>query len=124
MQSFNNNYGYGAYSYQQPNNYYSYNQPQQYQQQNQQQLNLYAFVDGIEGAKAYQVKPNSMMLLMDSQQPICYKKSVNAMGQTIEFQAYKLVPVEQEQSKQVEYVPLDVFNKEIAEIKALINKGE
>lgn len=126
MQSFNNNYGYGygAYNYQQPNNYYSYNQQPQYQQQNQQQLNLYAFVDGIEGAKAYQVKPNSMMLLMDSQQPICYKKSVNAMGQTIEFQAYKLVPVEQAQQPQCEYVSREEFTKEIASIKALFEKGE
>lgn len=122
MQNFNNYNPYGNYGYQQP----SYNQYQQptYQAQPQQQMNLYAFVDGIEGAKAYQVKANTTMLLMDSQQPICYKKSVNHLGQTIDFQIFDLVPHQEPKTQQVEYVPLDLFNKEIADLKALIGKGE
>lgn len=117
------------------NGYYPYSsnyQTQQYQQPTYQaqqqvfqpQVNLYAFVDGIEGAKAYQVKANSTMLLMDSQQPICYKKSVNHLGQTIDFQAFDLVPHQESKPQQVEYVSMELFNKEIADLKALITKGE
>ena len=122
MQSFNNFNPYVNYGYQQP----SYNQYQQptYTNQLQQQMNLYAFVDGIEGAKAYQVKANSTMLLMDSQQPICYKKTVNHLGQTIDFQIFDLVPHQEPKAQKVEYVTLDLFNKEIADLKALIGKGE
>ena len=122
--NYNNYYGnpYGQYSYTQPQQQYQYQQPT-YQIQ-AQQMNLYAFVDGIEGAKAYQVKPNSTMLLMDSQQPICYKKQVNSVGQTVDFQVFDLVPHEEKTETKVEYVTIDVFNKEIADLKALINKGE
>lgn len=122
MQNFNNYNPYGTYGYQQPT-YNQYQQQPMYQNQPAQQMNLYAFVDGIEGAKAYQVKANSTMLLMDSQQPICYKKSVNHLGQTIDFQAFDLVPhQEPKQQPQVEYVSMELFNKEIADLKALISK--
>lgn len=119
--NYNNPYGYNNNNY----NNYGYQQPSYSQYQPQQtQLNTYAFVDGIEGAKAYQVKPNATMLLMDSQQPICYKKQVNHLGQTIDFQIFDLVPHQEPKVQQVEYVTLDLFNKEIANLKALITKGE
>lgn len=81
--------------------------------------NTYDFVDGVEGAKAYQVRPNSMMLLMDSQQPICYKKQTNSMGQTIAFEIYDLVPHKQE-TQDVTYVTKAEFNEAIAQLKSLI----
>jgi hypothetical protein len=113
MQNFNNyNNNYNPYGY------------YPYQQQTTQQLNLYAFVDGLEGAKAYQVKPNTMMLLMDSQKPICYKKQVNGYGQTVAFEIYDLVPHVEEQQANVEYITRNEFAKEIADLKALLNKGE
>lgn len=118
--NYNNYYGnpYGQYTYTQPQtNYTNY----QSQLQPQQQVNLYAFVDGLEGAKAYQVKPNTMMLLMDSQQPICYKKQVNSLGQTVDFQVFDLVPHQEKNNPQVEYVPIDIFNEEINALKTLIN---
>ena len=103
-------------------NYNPYGMYQLPYQQPQAQMNLYAFVDGIEGAKAYQVKPNTMMLLMDSQQPICYKKQVNALGQTIAFEVYDLVPrVEQKQADN-DYITRNEFTKEIADLKALLEK--
>lgn len=86
--------GYGSYPYMQPNfqggvqpNFYPGMQPPQsnYPQQNQSnnvQMNQYAFVNGIEGAKSYQVQPNQTILLMDSDNPICYMKTANAMGQS------------------------------------------
>ena len=120
MQNFNG-YGYGAYQ-----GYGGY-PGTSYSQQPQQQVNMYAFVDGLEGAKAYQVKANSTMLLMDSQQPICYKKTVNHVGQTVEFLAFDLVPRVEKQPQQAptqEYVTKEEFEKQIADLKALFSKGE
>lgn len=112
------------------NNYnpnYSYSYGNQYQppqpQQAQQQLNVYAFVDGIAGAQAYQVKPNTMMLLMDSQQPICYKKQVDGFGRTVVFEVYDLIP-HQESKQEPQFVTREEFANEINGLKALLGKVE
>lgn len=63
-----------------------------YMQPTQQPKNEYAFVDGIEGARAYQCRPNTMMLLMDSQNPICYRKQTDGWGKTVSLEIYDLVP--------------------------------
>lgn len=55
--------------------------PQPYPRQTQPQTNVYAFVNGIEGAKSYMVQPNQTVLLMDSEQPVCYMKTANGLGQ-------------------------------------------
>ena len=57
------------------NNAYGYN-PYQYQQQYKQ----YAFVNGIEGAKAFQMPTNQTMLLMDSDKPIVFMKTTDNVG--------------------------------------------
>ena len=62
---------------QHPNNYY-----QNFQQQGQnfnQQTNI-TFVNGIEGAKAFQMSPNSSALLMDSDNSKFYVKSTDNLG--------------------------------------------
>lgn len=79
------------------------------------QQNTYAFVDGIEGARAYQVAPNSMMLLMDSQNPVCYKKQTDMYGKTIALEIFDLVPHKQDMSN--EYITKAEFEKAIAELK-------
>lgn len=66
---------------------YGFPQQPQYQPQQPsapqypQQENVYAFVNGVEGAKSYQLRPNQSVMLMDSEQPLCYMKTSNAMGQ-------------------------------------------
>lgn len=69
--------------------------------------NEYAFVDGIEAARAFQVRPGAMMLLMDSNLPICYKKQVDMTGRTVAFEAYDLVP--HVEKPPVEYVTKEEF---------------
>ena len=67
----------GSLYNQQPNNYY-----QNFQQQSQnfsQQTNI-TFVNGIEGAKAFQMSPNSSALLMDSDNSKFYVKSTDNLG--------------------------------------------
>lgn len=59
-----------------------YLQPQPaYTSKQTQPQNVYAFVNGLEGAKSYIVPANQTVLLMDSEQPVCYMKSANALGQ-------------------------------------------
>lgn len=68
--------------YPNPNPNINYQQPQNnINKQNQFQQNIYAFVNGLEGAKSYMVPANQTVLLMDSEQPVCYMKSANALGQ-------------------------------------------
>ena len=94
------NFNYGGYPY---GNFYQptmpqMNQPQQqpnfnnlYQQPNQQtQTTQCAFVNGLEGAKAFQMLPNQTIMLMDSENPILYMKTSNGMGQST-LKYYKLV---------------------------------
>ena len=92
------------YGYNNNNNYYNpYGNP--YMQQPQTQVNQYAFVNGIEGAKAYQMQPNQTVLLMDSDREVCYMKQANAMGQST-LRYFKLVEVsEQDLRGQVQVQP-------------------
>ena len=84
--------------------------PYNYPQGAQTQQYVYASVNGYEGAKNYPLGMNQSMLLMDSNQPIAYKKTSNGLGQC-SIECYKLVPItEQEvlgkvqEEKQPEYV--------------------
>lgn len=88
---------------------YNYGMPQQ------PQRNEYAFVDGIEGARAFIVKPNSMMMLMDSNAPICYKKQVDMYGRTISLEVFDLVPHEDTPPEQ--YVTKKEFQAFIDSLK-------
>ena len=86
MANYNNPYGYGAYNSYAPNNNI-------YQQS---QMNHYAFVNGIEGAKSYQLQPNQNIMLMDSDNPICYMKQTNNIGQAT-LRYFKLVEVSEQE---------------------------
>lgn len=57
---------------------------------NNYQLNQYAIVNGLDGAKAYNMPPNSSMMLMDSSNPYVYMKTTNQMGQA-SIRCFKLV---------------------------------
>lgn len=117
MPSFNNNFGmnypYGmpyqpfgypyGNNYQNNGNYQNNNQgmPQNNNQpmNNQQpQLNQYAFVNGIEGAKSFQLSPNQSILLMDSDNPLCYMKSSNGVGQST-LKYFRLTEVSESELK-------------------------
>lgn len=72
--------------------------PQQMQTQQNSQGLLY--VQGEAGAKAYMVAPNNTVLLMDSEAPMFYIKSVNAAGiptmQTFEYKEVINAPAVQQ----------------------------
>lgn len=127
-----NNYPYGAYY---PNYSYGYNQPNNAPQNNQQQqLNQYAFVNGIEGAKAFQMPCNQTMLLMDSDKPIVFMKSTDNLGKA-SIRYFKLIEVTEadlkgqnvQVDKSVDYVTKNEF-KELSnrfeELLEKVNKKE
>ena len=93
MANYNNPYGYGAYNSYAPNsNVYQ-----------QSQLNHYAFVNGIEGAKSFQLQPNQNIMLMDSDNPICYMKQTNNIGQAT-LRYFKLVEVSEQELRNANQV--------------------
>lgn len=94
MANYNNPYGYGNYNSYNPNNNI-------YQQS---QLNHYAFVNGIEGAKSFQLQPNQNIMLMDSDNPICYMKQTNNIGQAT-LRYFKLVEVSEQELRNANQVP-------------------
>lgn len=137
MVLYNNPYGYNPYNYNymQPNQFNN-TMPQQNNfmqpQAQQPQLHNYAFVNGVEGAKGYQIQPNQTMVLMDSDNPFIYMKQANAMGQS-QLRYFKLTEVDEAtargQNKPVEAVSIDTskfisreeFNAKIEELMAKIN---
>lgn len=101
-------YGNNQYGYNQYNNLYGRNANIPY-------VNSYTYVNGLEGARAYQMMPNQMILLMDSDKPYFYTKTSNAMGQsTIRVYEFKEVP--QQEEIKVEYAT----KQDLEEIKQLI----
>lgn len=113
MQNFNNPYGYPFTA--------PYTQPQTRQ---------YAFVNGIEGAKSYQVQPSQMVMLLDSDQPIVYKKQANSYGQAT-IECFKLVSISENELKgtnnqtNIEYATkadFEALTKRLEELNSLINK--
>lgn len=101
-------------------NPYGYNQPNYYQQP--RITNNLLFVNGVEGAKSYQVMPNQIVMLLDSDNPIIYKKTANALGQcTIE--TFRMVPIENvEKQPNAEYVLKSDFDALVKRIDELTKK--
>ena len=80
------------------NNFNPYGYQPNYQPYPQQKVNTYAFVNGIEGAKSFQIMPNQMVMLLDSDNPLIYKKTANSYGQAT-IEAFELVPVKNDEKK-------------------------
>lgn len=111
------------------NNYnYGYGQPSSQRSQLQQ----YAFVNGPEGAKAYQMQPNTVMMLMDADNPLCYKKETDAFGKA-SLRYFKLEEVDeaairsmfQPQAQVSDYASkedIDAINKRLDDIFKRLDK--
>ncbi len=105
-----------AFNY--PNNY-AYTGGHNYQQPMTQ--NYFAWVQGEAAAQAFQVAPNSTVVLMDSEQPIIYMKSADATGRPGQMVKQYLVTEEQYAQLQNgiknDTVSREEFETAIAEIK-------
>lgn len=60
----------------------------------QKQFNQYAYVNGIEGAKAFPMTPDTRIMLMDQNEPIFYMKASNMLGQST-ITVYRFEEVQQ-----------------------------
>lgn len=92
---------------------------------NYYQMNQYAFVNGIEGAKSYIMQPNQTIMLLDSDEPIIYKKISNSYGQAT-LECFKMVPISEEELKKVpnqEFVTKTDFDNFAKHIESLIKGG-
>lgn len=92
-----NNYGYGGYGYN--SNYYNPTPNAPTQSQQQASYIPLTFVNGIEGAKAYIVSPNSTIYLRDSDSDKIFIKSSDAQGRLM-MKAYHLVEMNDDEPKQ------------------------
>lgn len=89
------------------------------------QLNPYAFVNGIEGAKSFPMQPNQTMLLMDSDNPIVYMKQANSLGQaTIRY--FRLTEITETDVKgkttSVDYATKEEFDALQKKVNELLEK--
>lgn len=112
MANYNNGYGYNPY---------------------QQQYKQYAFVNGIEGAKAFQVMPNQTMLLMDCDKPIVFMKTTDGVGKA-SIRYFNLIEIsEADTIKQYQPQPMpeyalksdiDSLNEKLDKLLGSITKSE
>lgn len=145
--AYNNGFPDGYQNGYQQNNYpqYSYNQQQQYMMpqsyqnttnyattipqtnniqsnvlQQQQNNNIgIIWVQGEAGAKAYPLAPNNKVLLMDSEAPVLYVKSVNTSGIPDPLLIYDLV-----ERKDTQIVQNEESTDRIKEIEERLDKIE
>lgn len=106
-----------------PNTYMpQYNQPisqnWMYQQPMQQPVNGLVSVTGIEGAKAYQLPPNSSMPLFDKDSDVLYVKTTDGAGFPT-VRAFRFEPIEQPQAPAPDYVPRGEFDALVARVEEL-----
>lgn len=114
------NSNYNSYPYGNPNNYGVTNF----------QRNYYAFVNGLEGAKSYPIIPNQSLMLMDSENPVCYMKSADNTGKP-SLKCYKLVEISEEELTKKPVDPetqalrdeISIMNKRIDELVKLMEKN-
>lgn len=100
----------------QPQQYYA-PQVQAYPPQQPQQGLIQ--VNGLEGARAYPLGPNSSVPLFDANSDVMYVKRTDAGGYPT-IQAYTFAPVQDAQQQQPEYVTRQEFN----ELKEMIANGK
>jgi len=134
MANYNySNYPYGM-PYYMPQNFNNLNNNNMMQNQMQQpQANNYYYVNGLIGAKSFQLQPNQTVMLMDSDSPMCYMKQTNSMGQAT-LRYFKLVEISEDDLKtpqaqgnqpNVEYAlksDLEALNKKLNEISSKFEK--
>lgn len=112
------NYNYNNQSYQNMN----------YGRQPRNDINQYVFVNGIEGAKAFQMMPNTSIMLMDSDSSTIFMKTSDIQGKcTLRY--FKMVEVNEEDLKQPKVEPnyatreeLDSLSKKLEILSSKLDK--
>lgn len=95
----------------------NYSQPQQ-PQANQP---VFAFVNGIEGAKSYQMGLNQTAILMDTENSALYIKTSNGIGQA-SMQYYKVVQCSEEEIRGPQKKAMDPAYATKEELNAILGR--
>lgn len=77
-------------------------------------------VTGIDGAKAYQMPPNSVVPLFDANNDIMYIKSTDGAGFP-SIRTFSFTPMEQVQEPTQDYVQRSEFDALVAEVRGLVD---
>lgn len=87
-----------------------------------QQMNNYYYVNGLDGAKQYQMFPNQTVLLMDSDNPMFYLKTTNQMGQsTLRAFKFEEVNLQKSEEKYATVESVNVLSEKIDNLIKTIN---
>lgn len=114
----NNNFGMTPYNPFQPRQQGFQGQPQMFPGQQPQNL---IRVTGMDGAKAYQMPPNSSVALFDEGEDIFYVKTTDGAGfPTVRAFAFTPIEINQPAKPQGDYVTREEFE----ELKGMIFDGK
>lgn len=103
---------------------FAMDQMQQFQQRAQMQQGMQLIrVTGMDGAKAYQMPPNSVVPLFDADNDIMYVKSTDGAGFPT-IRAFAFQPIENPTPQAQQYVTRDEFNNALAQLKEAIGNGK
>lgn len=81
-------------------------------------------VTGIDGAKAYQMPPNSTVALFDADNDIFYVKSTDGAGFPT-IRAFSFTPIEEKPQPDVrQFVTRDEFNQTLMNIQEMISNAQ
>lgn len=80
-------------------------------------------VNGVDGAKAYQMPPNSTVPLFDANNDIMYIKTTDGAGFP-SIRAFTFSAIEEAQEPQTEYVPRPEFDKLVEQVRGLMENGK
>lgn len=96
---------------------------QQFQQRAQMQQGMQLIrVTGMDGAKAYQMPPNSVVPLFDADNDIMYIKSTDGAGFPT-IRAFAFQPVENPTPQAQQYVTREEFNDTLAQVSQLLKQA-
>lgn len=94
-----------------------------YQPMSAQPINGLVSVTGMEGAKAYQLPPNSSMPLFDGNEDVLYVKTTDAAGYPT-IKTFRFEPMEPIEANivEAEYVPRSEFDELVEQVRKLVEK--
>lgn len=92
-------------------NYYNYTQ----------QEPIFSYVNGLEGAKQFQLPLNKTALLMDTENPVFFLKSINSIGQAT-IKAYKFEETTIQEKTDTKYATQDDIKNINDRLSELINR--
>lgn len=121
-----NNYGFPG-SFPTATQPYGFPMPQSAPQpvQQQPQSNI-VYVNGIDDVKNRPLPPNSNYAFMDNDNPILYRKTVDAQGR-MAVEVFDIVPHKETPVAQPDYAlksDIEVLQKEIAKLRMEVSKND